>query len=154
MICVVYVKSSELDPTFLLHGLACVAGVGNRQHIGHISSFDTDELWQRRIKRETYVQRMQIQYQLDSSVYTPAPYGPFDSDISSVHLDLYHRELKLCVFVILVQVERFFDDSRHLPQTRSRQTLGSQKPRSMAGQDRIGQNGRVRYESRGIFLFG
>ena len=130
MICVVYVKSSEPDPTFLLHGLACVAGVGNRQHIGHISSFDTSYGSAASSVRLTFsaCRSSTNSTQITPSVYTPAPYGPFDSDISSVHLDLYHRELKLCVFVILVQVERFFDDSRHLPRylaDRSRQTLGS-----------------------------
>ena len=105
-----------------------MAGVGNRQHIGHISSFDTSYGSAASSVRLTFSacrSSTTNSTQITPSVYTPAPYGPFDSDISSVHLDLYHRELKLCVFVILVQVERFFDDSRHLPQTRSRQTLGS-----------------------------
>ena len=133
MICVVYVKScigTGSNFSTANNGLACMAGVGNRQHIGHISSFDTSYGSAASSVRLTFsaCRSSTNSTQITPSVYTPAPYGPFDSDISSVHLDLYHRELKLCVFVILVQVERFFDDSRHLPRylaDRSRQTLGS-----------------------------
>ena len=88
-----------------------MAGVGNRQHIGHISSFDTSYGSAASSVRLTFSacrSSTTNSTQITPSVYTPAPYGPFDSDISSVHLDLYHRELKLCVFVIL-QVERFSD---------------------------------------------
>ena len=133
MICVVYVKSSEPDPTFLLpttvwHAWQALA-IDNISDIlaalilmSYGSAASSVRLSFSACRSSTN------STQITPSVYTPAPYGPFDSDISSVHLDLYHRELKLCVFVILVQVERFFDDSRHLPRylaDRSRQTLGS-----------------------------